>query len=97
MDRKMKEEKGLVWSCVSFKFLFLLKVKPIQPLLSNDSHNKRPLIDSYPTLRAVNGLSLPVCPLFICVESIGLSLHDRLFTVCVSECDTLKHRGVSVY
>lgn len=43
-----------------------LKLSHFEDTPLNDPHNKRPLIDYYPSARAANGLSLPVCPLFIC-------------------------------
>lgn len=70
---------------------------------SKDPHNKGPLIDYNRSTRAANGLSLPVCPLFICVQSIRLSLYDGLFTVAMllCACENVPHTqqrpGVSVY
>lgn len=87
MDRTLKGDKRLVWSCVSFKFLFLLKVKPFQPLLLNDPHNKMLLIDSYPTWRAANGLSLPVCPVYL--HPINMSVSTWQIIHCV--CEWMRH------
>lgn len=48
-------------------FPLCFKLSHFNPPPLNDPHNKRPLIDYYPNTRGVNGLSLPVCPLFIYV------------------------------
>lgn len=96
----MEEVKKKVW--VS-SFPLNLKLGHFNTPPSNDPHNKGPSIDYNLSTRAANGLSLPPCPLFICVQSIRLSLYDGLFSVAMLLCasvnvpHTQECPGVSVY
>lgn len=55
-------------------FTPLLKVESIQSTAIKRSHNKRPLIDSYSTTRAVDALSLAACPIYQCLINTSVSI-----------------------
>ncbi len=87
-------------------FPLYLKLSHFNQPLSNDPHIKRPLIDYYLTTRAANGLSLPVCPVYLCLINTSVSVWRIVHRVCSWLClcvclctykDMHASRGVSVY